>query len=180
MVFIRRAATGAFLLSLGAYVYSWAISLLSPGAADIWLRLDGAVLPLFVLPFGAMVVVTALRAARPSRNPSTEESILNPGFPQSIPRKVWALVVLVLIFALGTFLAGFAALSQGSPRSDEGLYYLDYKGRRIRELTGAEFRRLVGYETRMFSGHIMIFSMVPWVYFSYREPMTRQREGTAT
>jgi len=180
MVFIRRAATVAFLLSFGCYVYSWAISLLTPGAADLWLRLHGAVVPLFVLPFGAMVVVSALRARRPSSDPSVKESILNPSFAQSIPRKVWALVVLVLISELGTFLAGFAALSQGSPRSDKGLYYLDYKGRRIRELTGAEFRRLVGYETRMFSGHIMIFSMVAWVYFSYREPMTRQREGTAT
>jgi hypothetical protein len=168
-----------FLLSLACYVYSWAIPLLSPGAADLWSRLHAAVFPLFVLPFGAMVVVSFLRARRPSDNPTPGESTLNAGFAQSIPGKAWALVALVVIFALGTFLAGFAALSQGSPRSDNGLYYLDYKGRRIRELSGSEFRRLVGYETRMFSGHIMVFSMVAWVYFSYREPLTRQRERTA-
>jgi hypothetical protein len=180
MVFLRRAATVMFLLSLACYVYSWAIPLLSPETADLWSRIHDAVLPLFALPFGAMVVVTFLRARRSSDDPASEESTLSAGFAQSIPGKVWALVALVVIFALGTFLAGFAALSQGSPRSDKGLYYLDYKGHRVRELTGPEFRRLVGYETRMFSAHIMIFSMVAWVYFSFREPKTRQRGGTAT
>lgn len=179
MVFLRRAATLMFLLSLACYVYSWAIPLLSPEAADLWSRLHSAVVPLFVLPFGAMVVVSFLRAKRTSDDLAREESDQHAGFAQSIPHKAWVLVALVVIFALGTFLAGFAALSQGSPRSNDGLYYLDYKGRRVRELSGAEFRRLVGYETRMFSGHIMVFGMVAWIYFSYREPLTRQRERTA-
>ncbi|MFI5328509.1 MAG: hypothetical protein ACHQ7H_19900 [Candidatus Rokuibacteriota bacterium] len=167
-----------FLLSLACYIYSWVIPLLSPRTADFWSRLHGAVFPLFVWPFAAMVVVSFLRNRKPSAEPAPEESTLE-GFAQSIPGKVWILAALVVIFASGTFFAGFAALSQGSPRSDNGLYYLDYNGRRVRELSDTEFRRLVGYETRMVSGHIMVFSMVGWTYFSYREPLTRQREGSA-
>ena len=95
----------------------------------------------------------------------------------SIPLKVWLLSVPILISAFVTFLAGFAVLAEGRPISSDGRYYLDYKGHRVRELEAPEFRRLVGYETRLWFGHPTVFNLVAWIYFTYREPLTRQREG---
>ena len=56
------------------------------------------------------------------------------------------------------------------PAEKEGRYYLHGHGRKIRDLEEGEYRQFRAYEVRGFSGHWMLFSVIPMTFFFYIYP----------
>ena len=81
--------------------------------------------------------------------------------------------ILVLVFAAYTFVNFmlFFYLSEGaSPGISIGSYVLQSHGTVIRELTESEYNWQQAYILRGFSGHWLIFYLLPAVYFWYSTP----------
>jgi hypothetical protein len=53
----------------------------------------------------------------------------------------------------------------GSPSVENGNYYLHNHGQKIRDLSKEEYQRFSAYVVRGFSGHWMLFSIIPAAYF---------------
>jgi hypothetical protein len=73
-------------------------------------------------------------------------------------------------YALVNF-ALFLRLSEGgNAQAEDGKYVLSNHGKTIRPLTSDEYHRMRAYEVRGFSGHWMLFSLAPAVYFLVTRP----------
>ena len=57
-----------------------------------------------------------------------------------------------------------------SPAEKEGRYYLHSHEKKIQDLDEGEHRRFRAYEVRGFSGHWMLFSVIPMTFFFYIYP----------
>ena len=83
-----------------------------------------------------------------------------------------------LLFAcLATFIHPFVNFAMfillmegGSSVVEGGKFILQEHGRKIRDLTKQEFERFRAYELRGFSGHWMVFSIIPATYFLAVQP----------
>jgi hypothetical protein len=80
-----------------------------------------------------------------------------------------AFVYAVINFALFT-----ALMEGGSPTVKNGNYYLHSHGKKIRDITKEEYQRFRAYEVRGFSGHWIVFSIVPMAYFLTVHPKLNQ------
>ncbi len=72
-----------------------------------------------------------------------------------------------------------AGLELGQPFLENGQFLLKSHGKIIRALTEAEYFKMKAYELRLFTGHWIIFSYVPTLFFIYVYPATllqRQQE----
>ena len=90
------------------------------------------------------------------------------------PLPGWArhLISAFFLYALINF-ALFIFLSEGGvPRVRDGKYVLHSHGTVIRELSEEEYERHKAYELRGFSGHWMVFYLIPALYFPYRKDKT--------
>jgi hypothetical protein len=76
-------------------------------------------------------------------------------------------VYAIINLALFVFLSG-----RGVPSERDGKYALHSHGSVIRELSEEEYDRHKAYELRAFSGHWMVFYLIPALYFSYRKDKT--------
>ena len=86
------------------------------------------------------------------------------------PMPIWARYVVkaFLAYALINF-ALFLFLSKGGvPEVREGKYVLHNHGAVIRELSEDEYELQQAYVLRGFSGHWMVFYLIPALYFWYR------------
>lgn len=70
-----------------------------------------------------------------------------------------------LIYASINFQLFWGSMEGGSPTFDNGSYYLHNHGTKIRDLTEYEYLRFQAYEVRGFSGHWMIFSLIPTIFY---------------
>lgn len=86
-----------------------------------------------------------------------------------VPRFLQLICAAAFIYTLVNF-ALFAALVPGSPAVENGTFVLQSHGRKIREISEEEYRRFRAYEVRGFSGHWMLFSLLPTVYFLVAYP----------
>jgi hypothetical protein len=90
------------------------------------------------------------------------------------PLPGWAryLITAFFVYALINF-ALFLFLSEGGvPSVRDGKYVLHSHGSVIRELSEEEYDLHKAYELRGFSGHWMVFYLIPALYFSYRKDKT--------
>ena len=88
---------------------------------------------------------------------------------RSVPVSVRLVCIAVFIYVginFGLFLMNSEG---GGPQAQNGRYYLKSHGRIIRELREAEFHRFRAYELRGFSGHWILFSLIPTVYFAWSQ-----------
>lgn len=69
------------------------------------------------------------------------------------------------IYAFINFMLFIALMEGGSPSVKNGKYILHSHGHKIRDITKEEYQRFRAYEVRGFSGHWIIFSIVPMTYF---------------
>ncbi len=98
-----------------------------------------------------------------------------------LPPKAGLLCVATFLYACVNF-GIFMMQVEGSTAQKDGQYYLHNHGTKIRDITVAEaqqHRRLV---TRGFSGHWLLFSTLPAVYFYFveqrlRNPPTEESTG---
>ena len=83
----------------------------------------------------------------------------------AVPGVLRVACVLVFLYAIVNFALFMFLMEGGSPGIKDGQPYLHHRGRKVRDLTMEEYRRLLAYEARGFSGHWMVFSLLPTVYF---------------
>ena len=92
---------------------------------------------------------------------------------QSCP--LWARIASVALFLYVSvnFSLFIKVMQEGNPEQRSGRYYINNHGELVRELTEVEYRSLQAHQVRGFSGHWMIFSFLPLVYFAVVEPRQR-------
>lgn len=134
-------------------------------------------LAIFV-PFGCMVVVLSARQREESKgiNKSLTERI-GERYAEAfgaigrvvrmMPTHVLMLGIVLLIYVPINFLLFINHTWKGSPIEDRGRYYLSDHVTYVRELTRAEYDKYQAYVVRGFSGHWMVFSFLPLVYFLF-------------
>jgi hypothetical protein len=83
----------------------------------------------------------------------------------SVPRYLIVACIAIFVYAMINLALFATKISDGSPVEKNGKFFLEQHGKQIREIDQAEFRRLEALEVRGFSGHWMLFSLVPAVYF---------------
>jgi hypothetical protein len=94
-----------------------------------------------------------------------------------MPRWVLTVIIAFFIYAFVNF-GLFLILSEGGvPEELDGKYVLYSHGKVIRELTEEEFHLQQAYVIRGFSGHWMVFYLIPAVYFLYSRPRQRTMDG---
>ncbi len=86
---------------------------------------------------------------------------------KGIPKPMKALAIGVFIYAGINFMYSVTLLSEGSPVIQDGNLVLLDHGRYVRELSESEFFELKRAGLRAFSGHWLVFFLVPALYFRY-------------
>ncbi len=132
-----------------------------------------------IVVFGAMVMVLVAKkkGKRPARK--TEESYLTwwsnaiyedqksmTEIIRSFPMTIRILCAGVFLYTLVNFALFIINSEGGGPFAENGKYFLKSHGRVVRELSEQEFYRFRAYELRGFSGHWILFSLIPTVYFA--------------
>ena len=96
---------------------------------------------------------------------------------KAIPIPAQLMAGFFFVYALINFAVFIVLMEGGSPSASDGLYYLHNHGQKIRDLTSAEYRRFLAYEVRGFSGHWIIFSLIPTIFYFYREGILNAIRG---
>ena len=84
------------------------------------------------------------------------------------PVWLFAVAVLLFIYAFINFQLTMSVLADGSPGERAGKLVLEDHGRLVREITESEYHRYKAYELRSFSGHWLLLYFVPFAYFLFR------------
>ncbi|MFK3650069.1 hypothetical protein ACI2IY_16795 [Lysobacter enzymogenes] len=155
-VFFGLFASCGFLASLIVHLRTfWGYTLDLPG---------GEFLPALGLP----VVIGALALDNYLTPPAQRQIVSLPG-----PWPWWALVVLMATgaYVALNFLVNVVAPG-GSPVVSKGGYVLQEHGLVIRELTAQQYREAVVRQARGTSGHMLIFYLMPalWFLFAKKAP----------
>lgn len=161
------------------YIFSLVVYLvdLAAVAAAYIFPLGGALLlPLFPLVFAsfALFVLELRRGAaagwglKPlaSRARGANEKRCPPGrVLRRIPGGMKALVVLSVVYVLISFAVNGVILANGMPEVAGGVPLRRNHGQ-VTQITWAEYDRLRGAESRLFTGHLLAFAALPLGYFS--------------
>ncbi len=92
---------------------------------------------------------------------------------KGIPKSMKALAIGVFIYAGINFMFSVTLLSEGSPVIQEGNLVLLDHGRYVRDISEAEFYALKRAGLRAFSGHWLVFFLIPALYFKYVNHRTK-------
>ena len=95
---------------------------------------------------------------------------------EMVPLPVTVLVLALVAYTFVNFFA-FGLGVQGTPGQKNGRYYLHDHGTHVRDLTRDEFIHYRALGVRGFSGHWMLFSAIPTVYFAFIRPKLTFRRG---
>ena len=137
----------------------------------------------WLLPLGAAIatvwVAVIVRSNKRSRGiglPTSEEEAERwLADYYAMPAWAWAIGAPVMMYLLFNFFVSMGPLREGGPVAEGGHYYLDYKGRRVREITTEEYRRLTAVEVRLISGHLVALAGAAAVFFVWVEPRRHLR-----
>jgi hypothetical protein len=157
---------------------------------QVWPLLLGA-----MIAFGIMVFsLTALqrRARRNKRQSSTmfgrwheankELKEFNSNVLALTPRYLRILTGIFAMYVVVNFMTLFHSMQDGRPVAEQGKFFLQ-KHRdqvNIREISEAEYQRRLAYSVRGVSGHCMIFSLLPAIFFlTVHEKLTQQVESSS-
>ncbi|QXE84908.1 hypothetical protein KP003_10860 [Geomonas nitrogeniifigens] len=101
----------------------------------------------------------------------------------AIPDVLFFLGIAAFIYVLINFGTCMVGMEFGGPLVEDGKFLLKNHGKVIRALTELEYRKMKSYEMRLFSGHWVIFSYLPALFFTYVYPATvlkREQERNMT
>ena len=128
-------------------------------------RIDTDMPQVWLLHLGVFVVflplVFALRRAY-------GENLSKAQLYSILPRWANTLVILTFAYVFLNFALFIFRTEGGSPEVRDGFYVLQSHGKVIRELSYAEFKLYQAYVLRGFSGHWLVFYLVPTLYFLVR------------
>lgn len=87
----------------------------------------------------------------------------------------WAGVILVVVIVYAAINFGLFMLHTegGTPSESNGVFVLQSHGKVIRHLTETQYQLQRNYVVRGFSGHWLVFYLVPALYFLARTPASR-------
>jgi hypothetical protein len=165
--------TGTLLLAVATsgFVIAAALHLSSFTSLATTVR-DGAAVMLWVGAFGLLMamVLRMRRAEAPSRAWGRfriyDWRALGSLVPPPIRGVTFALVLYVLMnFALSLTLAGGVTAT-----ATNGRFYLDAAGAARREVSREEYEEHHRLTTRLASGHLLLFYVVPLIYFRFVDP----------
>jgi len=88
---------------------------------------------------------------------------------KTIPNYAILIAICSFLYAFINFSIFLTLMEGGSPEENNGIYYLHNHGQKIRDLTFSEYQRFLAYEVRGFSGHWIIFSLIPTIFYFYRD-----------
>lgn len=74
--------------------------------------------------------------------------------------------ILLAFYVIANFAVSGAALQDGSGIQMGHQYFLEDKGKILKEINFEQYQRLCFADYRLFTGHAMIFSIIPAIYFS--------------
>lgn len=98
----------------------------------------------------------------------------------TIPESLYFLGIVALIYVFINFATCMFGMELGGPQIENGQFLLKNHDKVIRALTETEFHKMKAYELRLFSGHWIIFSYIPTLFFTYVYPSTQlKREQEA-
>jgi hypothetical protein len=85
---------------------------------------------------------------------------------------VWAtrLVAIVFVYVIVNFALFALNIRGGSPGVHAGAFVIQDHGRVIQEISESQYRQLQAYVIRGFSGHWLVFYLVPALYFLAGRP----------
>ena len=84
---------------------------------------------------------------------------------KAIPLPLTIACAIAFVYAIVNFDLFTKLMEDGSPAFYDNRYFLHRHGEWVRDLSREEYQRYLAYEVRGFSGHWMIFSLLPTVYF---------------
>jgi hypothetical protein len=100
------------------------------------------------------------------------------GLAGTLPRWAQVFAAATMAYAMLNFALFFMRTSDGSPQQKpDGSYVLSNHGREVRTLTADALAERKALETRGFSGHWLVFYLMPALYFGLayrRDEPTRQ------
>ena len=91
-----------------------------------------------------------------------------------VPLPLRVTCAVAFFYACINFALVTALMEGGSPSAENGNYYVHSHGQKIRDITREEYQRFRAYEVRGFSGHWIVFSIVPMAYFLTVHPKLHQ------
>jgi hypothetical protein len=148
-----------FVSSLIVFIVSAAVHFCAVYEFD-WLY------PSMVMPLQAIVLLLFASLFIKSKNKAAIKTASPPS-----SKKYWISVFLLAFFLMSyvafNFIACAIELRFASPAIWSGEYVLQSHGSLVKKLTLSEYTHYQYIEARLFSGHWLIFSFVPMVFYFY-------------
>ena len=108
-------------------------------------------------------------------DPWSRKAEKTPRRRKGLPPWLWLLIAGAVIFQLVNFCISVSTLGNGKHREIDGAYFRWIQGERI-EITKEEYNRLDAANSRLFTGHLMLMSVVPLIYFGGRREETEEQQ----
>ena len=99
---------------------------------------------------------------------------------RTVPVPLIIFGVVLFVYAFVNFMTFMSLMEGGSPVVINEAYYLNDHGRMIRELSPNEYHTFEKYEVRGFSGHWMIFSYIPSVFYAFKDELIEKMKSYKT
>lgn len=143
----------------------------------VWPLHVGAMASFLVMFVGLIHVQSALRKSTPQAAMAGSRLDVRREFNRRVweatPLPVKVLFPLAMLYVLYNF---FSSIPAGTPDLHDGVYVLHNHGTVVREITLAEYEHFRTLTVRGFSGHWMLFSAVPLVFYTWLWPRLRPAE----
>ncbi|MCA9536477.1 MAG: hypothetical protein KC593_22495 [Myxococcales bacterium] len=178
---LRNVGRGVSGLVLGASLLVHLLTFVPSVAINmdfVWPLHVGAMASFLVMFVGLIHVQSALRKSTPQADSPSSRLEMRREFNRRVweatPLPVKVLFPLAMLYVLYNFFASIPA--GGTPDLRDGVYVLHNHGTVVREITLAEYERFRTLTVRGFSGHWMIFSAVPLVFYTWLWPRLHPAE----
>lgn len=161
MRWLPSLAIAGFCFALGIHLLTFTDVRFDQGEAFALIIVPA----LFAFPlWGLMILQTnaAMRAHSASRSAL--------GFLSLFPRWSYILIAATFVYAFFNFDSTLALIEGGVPTRNGSTYTLEAHGAVLRTLSEEEFYRMMAYQIRSFSGHLLIFLLLPTLYFLSQPP----------
>lgn len=160
-----------YILSLTVYIINLLAILLSclfPAGIPFFVIL----FPVSLIPFALCIFelrhsigITWGKAARSSRQKPNQESCPLSLVLRSIPKGIKIVVLLSLLYVFISFFVNGAILAGGAPKVVNGIPFQNNHGK-LSVITWQEYHKLKRAESRVFTGHVLAFTAIPFACFS--------------
>ncbi len=131
--------------------------------------------PALLLLAGALVLLVAMvarlrRAGAPTRPWGRLRIYDWRALASPVPEPMRWLTFALVLYVLVNFLLSLALAGSVTATASGGRFYLSPPGAEPREVSGEEYDAHHRVTARLFSGHLLLFYLVPLVYFRFVDP----------